>query len=452
LSALANVQNALIESDTRGNATHQAPLSARPARRESVPAPGELIGGTYRVVAEIGEGAAGLVLLGVDQRLERKVAIKLLDVPQREAPTPARFPSDARAMAHVRHPRVASVFAFGDHYGVPYFVMEFVEGGTVADWLADAGRYPSLEQALRIADDLCLGVSAIHAAGALHRDIKPTNLLLDAELRACVSDFGLSVCSLEQEEPPVSENPGKLAYTAPELVFEADTLTLATEQSDVYSLGCVVYELLTGRPPFLGETFLAAMLQHATEMPLPPSVARPGVSPLYDGPLLRALAKWPEERMQTVEELRVALERARKRCLDPLRILIAEQDPDLSESLCRKLTTQFPEAEIECVADGEAAVRAFDLHPASVVLLDLELRDLDGVGITAQLRAREEAAEVPIIVLTASGGPAEWQLMCALGADRFLARPVDLDEVVNAIHDALGDGRNRSDVPRQGAS
>jgi len=426
---------------------HTSGIVNRRVFEQPVPTVGEVIGGCYRVAGEAGRGAMGVVLLAIDEQLERRVAVKLLHSQLRDDSLRERFLMEARTMAMIDHPNVASVFAFGEHRGVPYFVMEYVEGRTVADWLVESGPQPDILSALRILEDACRGIGAIHAAGAIHRDIKPSNLLLDNEFRTRVADFGLAERALDGSR--IHEVAGTVAYMAPEIAFsEGEARANASQLSDVYALGCVAYELLTGTLPFESDTDMGIMLQHATEVPLPVSLVRPELTAAFDRLLMRALEKKPERRTPSVQAFLQELLAARQRFLEPLRILVAEDDDDFRELLGLKLAQEFPGASIECVADGHAAIRAFDADPASVVLLDLQMPNLDGVDVTAVLRTREAATLVPILVITASGGPAEWKLMSALGADRFLVKPVPLDDVVQTIRAAM---KERRDAARRQA-
>jgi serine/threonine protein kinase len=145
-----------------------------------VPEVGMLIGGIYRVVAPLGTGAMGVVVVARDETLDRKVAIKfvrsdLLDDGFRE-----RFMAEARAMARVSHPNTLQIHAFGSHDGAPYFVMELVEGVTLDQWIVRNGGPPPLDVALKVMGQICDGVAAIHAANTVHRDLKPSNILVDA--------------------------------------------------------------------------------------------------------------------------------------------------------------------------------------------------------------------------------------------------------------------------------
>jgi serine/threonine-protein kinase len=339
---------------------------------------------------------------------------------------------EARAMAMVSHPNVLTIHAFGEHRGNPFIVMELVEGETLDRYIARQQPYPDLDSALSILDQICQGVAAIHANSTLHRDLKPSNILLDSDLRAKVSDLGLAV--RDREGPVLKEVVGTPGYIAPEVQF---TGTGASPQSDLYSLACVAYELVTGKPPFSANDATALAVLHATAKVPPPSSIRPDLPKAFDDVLLAALAKKPEDRPAGVEAFRRALSEARSGSLEPVRILVAEDDEDFRELLRLLLERQFPGADIECVADGRSVVEAFDRKPASVVVIDFQMPELDAVGVTALLRARPDAAPVPIIVVTASGGPHEWQLLSSLGADRFLVKPVNLDDLISAIRRAL---------------
>lgn len=405
----------------------------------NLPTLGDIMAGGYRILGELGRGAMGVVLLGFDLQLHRKVAIKLVNSAGGQEDR-SRFLQEARAMALVNHPNVLHIHAFGEHAGVPYFVMEFIEGRTADDWLRSQGGEPDTDTALAILDDICHGVMAIHEAGAVHRDLKPSNVLLDGQMRARVADLGLAAPYLDGGV--VKEIAGTPAYMAPEVAFEGEQSP--SPLSDVYALGCMAYELLTGKLPFDADTALALMVQHATAQPQKPSVVRPGLPETFDDAILRALAKNPQERTSTVDAFRRALKEARASSMEPVRILVAEDDPDFRDLLALKLGMEFPGAEIGCVDNGRSLIEAFAEKRASVVMIDLQMPILDGVAVTAMLRARPDAANVPIIVMTASGGPKEWKLLSSLGADRFLVKPVNLDDVIDTMRSAL---RERVSTP-----
>jgi serine/threonine-protein kinase len=156
------------------------------------------------------------------------------------------------------------------------------------------------------------------------------------------------------------------------------------------------------------------------------------------------LRKRPQDRFASADLFRRALKEARAQSVEPVRILVAEDDPDFRDLLALKLSMEFPDADIVCVENGGDLVEAFDQKVPSVVMIDLQMPILDGVAVTALLRSRPDAQNVPIIVMTASGGPQDWKLLSSLGADRFLVKPVNLDDVMATLRSAV---RERSSSP-----
>lgn len=411
--------------------------------------PGDVVDRTYRIERTLGVGGMGVVALAHDERLDRRVAIKLIK-PELFAFPEMRtfFDNEARAMARVSHPNVVHVYAFGEHGSVPYFVMEYVEGRSVEHWLRSrpAGAAPDLDEAVRILDQACLGVEAIHATHTVHRDVKPSNLLLEDSGRVRVGDLGVARILESVESANVVV--GSALYMAPEAALAEEESADLANRRDIYALGCLAYELFTGRPPFLGATDMNVLSQHVLQDPKPPSTHRPDLPPGYDEILLRALAKDPHRRYPTVGAFRRALLAEHSGVLEPDRILIADDDPDWRTIIGESLRARFPHAQIDQVGDGVEALAAFESQPYSVVLVDLEMPEIDGAKLTLLLRSLDASQRTPIIVLTAAGGPREWQRLSAFGADAFLVKPVNADDVELLIRRTL---RSRhSGPPSQG--
>src|SRR5688572_28086990 len=157
-------------------------------------------------------------------------------------------------MARLNHRNIVAIHAFGEHDGLPYFVMELVDGQTLTQWLGKRYHGVDLELDVAILNEVCLGVSAIHAAGTVHRDIKPSNILHDRDLHARIADFGISTSYGETGGRTVFA--GTPAYMAPEIAFSEGQVGLITPSADVYSLACVAYQMLTGRLPVDGQSDL----------------------------------------------------------------------------------------------------------------------------------------------------------------------------------------------------
>ena len=407
-------------------------------------APGTLIGGVYRVIGPLGSGSMGVVLLAQDESLDRRVAIKFIHASMQTRDFQTRFTGEARAMARISHPNVLQIYAFGDHEGSPYFAMEFVEGLTLEQWLAGTSGFPDIDVAVQILTGICAGLEAIHAADTVHRDLKPGNVLLDTALRPRIADLGLAMlCRHDAVTRP--ELVGTPAYMAPEIAFAKEYGPAAPALADVYSLGCMTYEILTGRPPYVADARgqMGLILQHRIGNVTPPSLVRPGLAVELDGVILRALAKDPTERTQNVEAFRHELMAAFSGSSEPVHILVADDHEDFRGSLELILGLEFPGAQIECVGDGIAALAAFDRKRPSVAIIDLRMPRLDGMKLTEALRERDPDANMPIIVLTASGGPKEWAELAAMGADRFFVKPVVVEDVVAMVRRCLKERTSR---------
>jgi serine/threonine protein kinase len=405
-----------------------------------VPA-GTLIDGVYRVLGPLGSGSMGVVLLAEDESLDRRVAIKFVHSNLHRHDFIERFTAEARALARVSHPNVLQIYAFGEHDGAPYFATEFVEGQTLEQWLVRSCGQPDVEVALEIVDGVCDGVAAIHAANTVHRDLKPGNVLLDTKLRPHIADLGLAMlCRDDVEIGP--EVVGTPAYMAPEIAFATDFSPAMPSLADVYSLGCVTYELLTARPPFEaeghGRSPVELILQHRIGNVTAPSLVRPGLSPALDAVILRALAKDPAKRTQSVKAFQRELMEARAATSSAsLRILVADDHEDLRTTLQIILGIEFPGADIECVEDGTSALAAFERKRPSVAILDLQMPGLDGAQLTKHIRQRDPLATIPILIMTASGGPREWEQLAEIGADRFFVKPIVVEDVVAMVRQLL---------------
>ena len=266
----------------------------------------------YRLLNRIGEGGMGQVFLAEDLSLGRRVAIKLM-TPQfaQDESAAARFAREARLLATIEHAHVVRVYSFGRVEERPYLVMEFVEGRSLAEEIREKGPLP-LEDALRIAREAVEGLQAAHELDIVHRDIKPANILLDRRGRVRVADFGLAKLTSSKggdDESAITMTGylvGSPHYISPEQAQGAR----ADLRSDIYALGVVLYEMLSGERPFSGSTPIAVVARHLHE-PIPSILAkRPDLHPGVDSLLQRLTAKEPAARPGTYEEVLRELARA----------------------------------------------------------------------------------------------------------------------------------------------
>jgi eukaryotic-like serine/threonine-protein kinase len=260
---------------------------------------GTVLSGRYRLEAKLGSGGMSTVYLAQDQTLDRPVAVKVMHREMSEqADQLERFRQEARAVAKLSHPNVVSVIDAGEDGGYPYIVFEYVEGETLKQRI---GREGALEpqEAIAYAIEIARGLSVAHARNMVHRDIKPQNILIDAEGRAKLTDFGISR-QLEQDGMTATGRVlGTTDYVAPEQAMGREV----DPRSDVYSLGVVLYEMLVGQVPFQADSQVGVAMKHVNEELPDVQRRRPEVSATVALVVERATAKDPAKRYQHVGEM-----------------------------------------------------------------------------------------------------------------------------------------------------
>jgi len=272
-----------------------------------------LLGGRYQVGELLGYGGMAEVHRGRDLRLGRDVAIKMLRTDlARDATFQMRFRREAQNAASLNHPAIVSVYDTGEERTstgetLPFIVMEFVAGRTLKEVLAVEGRLLP-RRALEITADICAALEFSHRHGIIHRDIKPGNVMLTQSGQVKVMDFGIAraLASGATTMTQTSAVIGTAQYLSPEQARGEPV----DARSDVYAAGCVLYELICGHPPFVGDNPVSVAYQHVREDPRPPSMINPDVTPDIDAVVLKALAKNPLNRYQSAAEMRADLLRA----------------------------------------------------------------------------------------------------------------------------------------------
>lgn len=272
------------------------------------------LGGRYELGSVLGRGGMAEVYIAHDSRLGRTVAVKTLRVDLARDPSfQARFRREAQSAASLNHPSIVAVYDTGEDYvdgvSIPYIVMEYVDGSTLRE-LLHSGRKLLPERSLEMTVGILQALEYSHRSGIVHRDIKPANVMLTRQGQVKVMDFGIaramgdSGMTMTQTAAVI----GTAQYLSPEQA-KGETVDA---RSDLYSAGCLLYELLTVRPPFVGDSPVAVAYQHVREEPQPPSVYDPEVSPDMDAIVLKALTKDPDYRYQSADEMRADIEA----CLD----------------------------------------------------------------------------------------------------------------------------------------
>jgi serine/threonine-protein kinase len=271
-----------------------------------------LLGGRYELGEVLGYGGMAEVHIGRDVRLGRDVAVKVLRPDLARDPSfQGRFRREAQSAASLNHPSIVAVYDTGEdrqgNVSTPYIVMEYVEGRTLRQLLEAEGRLLP-RRALELTAQICAALDQAHRAGIVHRDVKPGNVMLTPSGAVKVMDFGIAraVTGTAATMTQTAAVIGTAHYLSPEQARGEHV----DARSDVYSTGCLLYELLTGGPPFSGDSAVAVAYQHVREDPVPPSRVEPDVTPAIDAIVLKAMAKNPANRYQTAGEMRADIERA----------------------------------------------------------------------------------------------------------------------------------------------
>jgi len=265
---------------------------------------GNVLGGRYRLVELLGQGGMATIYRARDNELERDVAVKLLRPEyERDPDFGTRFRQEARAAGSLNHPNIVSVYDFGNDPAGAYIVMELIDGEDLASVIRRSGAVPP-RQAARLAADVAAALAAAHGRGIIHRDVKPANVLVSRDGRVKVTDFGIARAVADAGLTMPGLTMGSVHYFSPEQARGEPT----TAASDVYSLGIVLYELLTGRRPWGGDSAAAiAMARLSGAAPLP-SAVRAGIPPALDAIVRRAMSRDPAQRYQSAAEMREALD------------------------------------------------------------------------------------------------------------------------------------------------
>ncbi len=260
----------------------------------------------YRVLKLLGRGGMGMVFQAEDEQLRRMVALKVM-LPEiaAEDQSRGRFLREARTAAALKHDHVVTIYQVGEDRGIPFLAMEFLKGKSLADWLQN-DRQPTIAETLIIARQSAKGLAAAHQAGLIHRDIKPANLWLEAPTgRLKILDFGLARWADGEIDQQLSKmtQPGEIVGTPSFMSPEQARGEPVTPQSDVFSLGCVLYRLATGRMPFTGDTLVAVLSAVLTQTPRPVGELNPEAPERLAALIDKLLAKKPTDRPATAQEV-----------------------------------------------------------------------------------------------------------------------------------------------------
>ncbi len=285
---------------TPGLMSSDSEISEATRGRAGDPLPHGLYVPGYEIIQELGRGGMGVVYLARQVALGRLVALKMILAGScASSRDRERFVAEAHAVARLQHPHVVQIFEVGEYEGHPYFSLEFCPGGSLSRRLNGTPQAPA--EAARLARTLALAVEAAHLQRIVHRDLKPANVLLTEAVEPKVTDFGLAKLLDAGEQTRTGEILGTPSYMAPEQA--AGKGKEVGPEADVWALGAILYELLTGRPPFVGETKLHTLQQVLTDSPVPPRRLQPRIPPDLETICLKCLEKEPHRRYASAAEL-----------------------------------------------------------------------------------------------------------------------------------------------------
>lgn len=258
--------------------------------------------GRYEIIKELGRGAMGVVYKAKDPLIDRNVAIKTINLqdlaPDEKQEYEARFYQEARAVGRLSHRNIVTIHDLGESGGMAYIAMELLEGNDLHHLLKDAQRLP-VEEALNIATQVATGLAYAHEHGIVHRDVKPSNIMVLKGNQVKIADFGVARMTASLLSTETGKVMGSPLYMSPEQVLDRPI----DSRLDIFSLGAMLFQMLTGRPPFLGDNAHSVMYQIVHEDPPKPSSLNPDVPDKLDSIVSKCLAKNPDDRYQNAHEL-----------------------------------------------------------------------------------------------------------------------------------------------------
>ncbi|MEM9455392.1 MAG: serine/threonine-protein kinase [Myxococcota bacterium] len=397
--------------------------------------PGAVLDERYRLVERISQGELGQVFRVHDARLKREVVIKQLHA--RIATDPslrATFVRAAEIMANLHHPNVVTVHDAGGWDSLPYLVMPCEDGMRLDLWVRQCGEPLAIDTAMEILDQICAGLSAMHQAGIIHGNVKPSTVLVSETREVTLVDLALHphMGTLQDIHDPTRV----LGFEAPELIRRDGVDAQMAPKLDVYSLGVIAYWLLTGQSPWerTGDALVRPFAADVT----PPSELRTDLCPDFDAPILQALRVEPGRRPRVDQlhaRLRKAFERSDARNTP---FIVVVDDDHVSLTLAENVARVAVEhAEVVGVPDPRSALAIIGMRRPDLVVTDLSMPQLNGIEFTAALRGNNSTASVPVIVVTGVGGANEWKLLHAMGAESLIVKPIRPQMLNDAIRRVL---------------
>jgi serine/threonine protein kinase/DNA-binding CsgD family transcriptional regulator len=401
---------------------------------------GRILRNRYEVIELLGEGSTATVYKAVDKRLGRDVALKVL-LPHVRETVQKRFFQEATAVAQLNHPNIMAIYDMDEDSGTHFLVVEYVEGDPLNHYIPSTP-----EVVVELGRQIALALHYAHERDIIHRDIKPANIKVTPAGQVKIMDLGLA---LPREAKRVTADGmiiGTPAYLSPE---QAQAFAL-DRRTDIYSLGVVLYEMVTGQLPFSSDDIPALLVQQVKQPPPPPRLINPDIPLALESVILKALEKSPSRRFQTAEALAQALQASVRTSATlnqptqtarpvtaplsrpPLRLVLADDHNILRRTLVSFLSERDDMMVVGEAADGEAALQQTLALQPDVVLLDINMPIKSGLEVLPEIRHGVPSAKV--LVLT--GREEDWYITQALraGAHGYILKSASENDLIDGIH------------------
>lgn len=455
ISAAVAAQSSVVCSKCGFASTDSARVCPRCGAERGALEPSLIVDARYRVESELGRGGMGVVYLARDAWLDRPVALKVIAGNwASDARATASFLKEAKALASVRSQHVVQVYAFGPHEGSYFFAMEYVHGRTLRSIISEHKQHNAIipvHRTLAILSQIANGIAAVHAAGIIHRDVKPANIVIEDDTgRPVLVDFGLAVPGDNPEQAIAMGTP---QYMAPE---QAGLMpgTPVSHHTDVYAFGVTTFEMLTGRLPFESTDQAQLMRQHARKTPPLVSSIRSDLAS-FDRVIAKALAKEPKDRYESCPEMVSALVAAGERWRTghltsrppprsvrsgtAQRVLVIDHDPAFRKVAAQAAQLAFFQywkdlrVIVTGAASGEEGLERAESETPDLVLLDSDMPGLDAADTLSRLRALPGGERIRVVVISSRVGAEDRWRFSVLGVSDFVKKPIDFHHLVESI-------------------
>lgn len=411
-------------------------------------ASGAVLEDNFRILHQLGSGSMGVVYLAEDLALQRSVALKVLACQyEREPDLVEKFRREAIAMAAIRHQNVVQIHSYGTQDGHSFFVMEYIEGRSLADLIEERANqkvHTPLDEAVGILTQACRGVGAIHRKNIVHRDLKPANILLGEDYRVAVTDFGL-VRPVERIRGQTLDLDGTPMYLAPERIEGKKLDRSQAHLCDIYSLGAIFHEVLTGCPPYESDSVVGVLDSHLADDPPTPSMIRPELPGAIDYVVHRAMAKDPRDRFASCREMERALRDGRTAVAGPdkrapavgahtkMTFVVIDGDAGFLERLHEALERLSPQSAVYPAQSGEQGLLLAHEAKADVVVCAQDAPHKNALEICSSLIDERGDRGPQVLVLGRKVDRLQKGLFQELGARDMLRRGDEPDDLARRI-------------------